>query len=121
MAKKKEDVKQLAPVEFTDPDGNRLTLWFTRATIEKMDREGWNVDNLMKRFEKEQIAPLTQLVWYGLWASKPEVTLDEARELVYAIGLEEASNLATDMYMYTFDTLRNGDGPNAKWTRVQRA
>ena len=120
MATKKEkEVKQLAPVEFTDADGNRLVLWFTRATILKMDREHWNVNAIQEQFEQEQIQPIIKLVWYGLWANKPNVTMEEAEELVFAVGLETTSELATDMYMYTFDTLRQGDGKNAKWTMVK--
>lgn len=116
---KKEEVKQLSPVEFTDADGNRLVLWFTRATIMKMDREHFTANAIGEQLEVEQIAPMIKLVWYGLWASKPDVTMEEAEELVFAVGLENISSLATDMYMYTFDTLRNGDGKNAKWTMVK--
>lgn len=117
MAKK--ETKQLAPVEFTDPDGNRLTLWFTRATIQKMDREHYTAHRIQELFQEEEISPLVKLVWYGLWANKPDVTTEEAEELVFAVGLENISELATDMYMYTYDTLRYGDGKNAKWTMVK--
>lgn len=116
---KKEETKQMAPVEFTDPDGNRLTLWFTRATIQKMDREHFTAHHIQEMFEEEEIAPIVNLVWYGLWGSKPEVTMEEAEELVFAVGLETISDLVTDMYMYTYDTLRNGEGKNAKWTMVK--
>lgn len=116
---KKEEVKQMAPVEFTDADGNKLTLWFTRATIMKMDREHFTANTIQEQLEVEQIAPLVKLTWYGLWANKPDVTMEEAEELVFAVGLENISNLVVEMYMYTFDTLRNGDGKNAKWTMVK--
>ena len=117
---KKEETKQLAPIEFTDGDGNLLTLWFTRATIMKMDREHFTAQTIQEQLEIEQIAPLIKLVWYGLWANKPSVTMEEAEELVFAVGLENISGPVTDMYMYTFDTLRNGDGKNAKWTMVTK-
>ena len=116
---KKEEVKQLSPVEFTDADGNRLVLWFTRATIMKMDREHFTANVIGEQLEVEQIQPLVKLLWYGLWANKPDVTMEEAEELLFAVGLENISGLVTDMYMYTFDTLRNGDGKNAKWTMVK--
>ena len=116
---KKEEVKQLSPVEFTDADGNRLVLWFTRATIMKMDREHFTANAIKEQSEEEQIAPLIKLVWYGLWANKPSVTMEEAEDLVFAVGLENISGLVADLYMYTFDTLRQGDGKNAKWTMVK--
>ena len=119
MATKKEEVKQLAPLEFTDDAGNRLTLWFTRATIMKMDREHFTATEIQKQLEVEQIQPLIKLVWYGLWANKPDVTMEEAEELVFAVGLENISGSVTDMYMYAFDTLRNGDGKNARWRMVK--
>ena len=116
---KKDEVKQLAPVEFTDTDGNRLVLWFTRATIMKMDREHFTTNEIRKQLSAEEITPLIKLVWYGLWANKPDVTMEEAEELVFSVGLEAISEPVTDMYMYTYDTLRNGDGPNAKWTMAK--
>lgn len=116
---KKEEVKQMAPVEFTDADGNKLTLWFDRATISKMDREHFTSKAIAEALTVEQIQPIVKLVWYGLWLNKPEVTMEEAEELVFSVGLETISNLVTDMYMYTYDTLRNGDGKNAKWTMVK--
>jgi hypothetical protein len=85
----------------------------------KMDREHFTANEIQKQLEVEQIAPLVKLVWYGLWANKPDVTMDEAEELVFSVGLENISEVVTDMYMYTFDTLRTGDGKNAKWTMVR--
>lgn len=117
---KKEEIKQLSPLEFTDPDGNRLSIFYPRSTIMKMDREHFTVQKMQELFDEEEITPYIRLVWYGLLASKPEATMEEAEELVFSVGLENIAEPVSELYMYGYNTLRNGEGKNAKWTMVAK-
>lgn len=116
---KKEEIKQRSPVEFTDPAGNKLTLWFTRATVKKMEREGYGSDSLMKLIGEKPMTAAEVMAFYGLWAMKPDVTEEEAGELVEAVGVTEIASICSDLYMYTYETLLAGDKKNAKWTMTK--
>ena len=115
---KKDEVKHLEPVKFTDADGNSLTLWFTRATVSKMERDGISNEKLMEILETNPLEAHSKLCWYAMLAFQPDATLADADAFVEDIGMETAGELLSDLYIYTYETLRKGK--NAIWTMAKR-
>ena len=115
-----KEVKQLLPITIKGEDDKTIELWFTREIVLKMeDEDGVTPDVLADGFSQKQMNMSVMLTYYSMLAKQPDATIDEAKEILFNVGANKLVEALAERYQYTYDTMLEGEGKNAKWTMVR--
>ena len=111
-------IKQTKPLVLENKEtGRTLTVEFNRAIILKMDRLGIIGADFMETAEKSPLTFVSILFYWGLQMHHPEITEDEAQEILFdEIGLQDdLFAKLSELFMIPYTSIMDAR-KNSVWT-----
>lgn len=111
-------INQIKPMVFENPDtGKKLIAEYNRATILQMDRLGVIGNDFLANATRSPLTVASVLFYWGLKLHQPEITQEEADELLFdEIGLgDDVLERLSELFMTPYTSIIDAR-KNSRWT-----